>query len=40
MSNIHTLVDVIRMWLLVRIYKVAFGKHYDGKMYVFVLLLF
>ena len=28
MSNVHMVVDVIRMWLLVRIYKVAFGKHY------------
>lgn len=28
MSNVHMVVDVIRMWLLVRIYKVAFGKQY------------
>ena len=39
MSNVHVVVDVIRMWLLVRIYKVAFGKHYQGKMYIFALLL-
>jgi len=25
MSNIHVIVDMMRMWLLVRIYKKAFG---------------
>ena len=28
MSNVHVLVDMARMFLLVRIYKVAFGRHY------------
>lgn len=40
MSNIHVLVDMLRMYLLVRIYKQAFGKNYDGKLYIFCLLLF
>jgi hypothetical protein len=39
MSDVHLFVDVLRMWLIVRIYKKAFGKVYQGKMYIFFLLL-
>lgn len=39
MSDVHLLIDVLRMWLIVRIYKKAFGKVYKGKMYIFLLLL-
>ena len=43
MSNVHIVVDLIRMWLLVKIYKVAY-RHTKKvvsarKMYIFVLLL-
>ena len=39
MSDVHILIDMLRMWLIIRIYKTAYGKKYDGKMFVFVLLL-
>lgn len=40
MTYVHMVGDMIRMWLIVRIYKKAFGKKYQGKLYVFALLLF
>lgn len=43
MSDIHIVLDVFRMWLLVRIYKRAYGSvrgaPANRKMYVFCLLL-
>jgi len=39
MSDVHIALDVFRMWLLVRIYKNAFGKQLKGKFYIFLLLL-
>jgi len=43
MSDVHVVLDIFRMWLLVRIYKRAYGSERGApknrKMYVFVLLL-
>mmetsp|Transcript_14398 Transcript_14398/g.24536 ORF Transcript_14398/g.24536 Transcript_14398/m.24536 type:complete len:165 (-) Transcript_14398:538-1032(-) len=43
MSDIHVLIDVFRMWLLVRVYKKAYSDHPSAssrsKMLVFCLLL-
>ena len=38
MSDVHIVLDLIRMYLLVKIYKNAYGN--QNKIYVFVLLLF
>lgn len=38
MSDIHVILDVFRMWLLIKIYKKAYGQ--QKKMYIFCLLLF
>lgn len=40
MSDIHILLDVLRMWLLVRIYKNAYRKEGKPQIYVYLLLLF
>ena len=37
MSDVHIVLDIVRMWLLVSIYKHAYGK--EKKMHVFLLLL-
>ena len=39
MADVHIVLDVLRMWLLVKIYKNAYGND-KSKIYVFVLLLF
>ena len=38
MSDVHIILDLLRMWLLVKIYKTAYGKD-QSKIYVFLLLL-
>jgi len=38
----HIPIDVFRMWMLVKVYKLAFGERVikERKMYVFFMLLF
>ena len=39
MSDVHVVLDMLRMYFLVKIYKTAFGLDFKNKMPIFCLLL-
>ena len=38
-QKMHIIIDFFRMWLLVKVYKLAYGPKLKGKFYIFALML-